>query len=311
MEKTKDNFIMLPTVDFCFKELMQNPKVRKGFIAALLKKRPEEIKETILLPTILRQESKNDKQGILDVRVLLEDGTQMDIEMQVAYFEYWDKRVLFYLGKMYSDQIRKGDSYEKLKKCIHVSILDFEHFPDDKECYRTIRLQDVKTGEEYTDLFELQILELPKLPPDVKSGEDIINWMRFFSGKNQEEFESMAKENEYLDEAYNTLLELSADEQKRLEYETREKALKDYNTQMNSALKRGIKRGEELGQKRGEEIGQKRGEEIGQKRGEEIGEKRGIELTKRIMKLERQGKVFEEISEICQVPIEKVKEILE
>ena len=22
-----DNFIMLPTVDFCFKELMQNPKV--------------------------------------------------------------------------------------------------------------------------------------------------------------------------------------------------------------------------------------------------------------------------------------------
>lgn len=287
MEKTKDNFIMLPTVDFCFKELMQNPKVRKGFIAALLKKRPEEIKETILLPTILRQESKNDKQGILDVRVLLEDGTQMDIEMQVAYFEYWDKRVLFYLGKMYSDQIRKGDSYEKLKKCIHVSILDFEHFPDDKECYRTIRLQDVKTGEEYTDLFELQILELPKLPPDVKSGEDIINWMRFFSGKNQEEFESMAKENEYLDEAYNTLLELSADEQKRLEYETREKALKDYNTQMNSALKRGIKRGEE------------------------IGEKRGIELTKRIMKLERQGKVFEEISEICQVPIEKVKEILE
>lgn len=30
MEKMKDNFIMLPTVDFCFKELMQNPKVRKA-----------------------------------------------------------------------------------------------------------------------------------------------------------------------------------------------------------------------------------------------------------------------------------------
>ena len=34
---------MLPTVDFCFKELMNNPKVRKGFIAAALKIRPEEI----------------------------------------------------------------------------------------------------------------------------------------------------------------------------------------------------------------------------------------------------------------------------
>lgn len=29
-ERTNENFIMLPTVDFCFKELMQNPKVRKG-----------------------------------------------------------------------------------------------------------------------------------------------------------------------------------------------------------------------------------------------------------------------------------------
>ena len=40
---------MLPTVDFCFKGLMNNPKVRKGFIAALLKKDPETIRETVLL----------------------------------------------------------------------------------------------------------------------------------------------------------------------------------------------------------------------------------------------------------------------
>ena len=54
MTQTNNNFIMLPTVDFCFKELMQNEKVRKGFIAALLGRMPEEIQETTLLPTILR-----------------------------------------------------------------------------------------------------------------------------------------------------------------------------------------------------------------------------------------------------------------
>ena len=27
-KRNSENFIMLPTVDFCFKELMQNPKVR-------------------------------------------------------------------------------------------------------------------------------------------------------------------------------------------------------------------------------------------------------------------------------------------
>ena len=36
-----DNFIMLPTVDFCFKELMKNPKVRKGFVGAILGKDPK------------------------------------------------------------------------------------------------------------------------------------------------------------------------------------------------------------------------------------------------------------------------------
>lgn len=42
---------------------------RTGIIAALLGVRPEEIKETRLLPTILRKEYEDDKYGILDVRV--------------------------------------------------------------------------------------------------------------------------------------------------------------------------------------------------------------------------------------------------
>ncbi len=56
MTQTNDNFIMLPTVDICFKGLMSNPKVRQGFIAALLKTEPESVKETILLSTELRSE---------------------------------------------------------------------------------------------------------------------------------------------------------------------------------------------------------------------------------------------------------------
>ena len=63
-ERNDDNFIMLPTVDFCFKGLMNNPKVRKGFIAALLKKNPETIRETVLLPTVLGQEYQDDKLGM-------------------------------------------------------------------------------------------------------------------------------------------------------------------------------------------------------------------------------------------------------
>ena len=148
-ERTNDSFIMLPTVDFCFKELMKNPKVRKGFIAAVLGKEPDAIRNKILLPTELRKETQN------------EDG--------------------------------------------------------------------------------------------------VIRWMRFLGGKKREEFEHMAERDEYIQEAYNELKKLSLDEQKRVEYELREKAVRDYNTQMKSAEKRGIA----LGEKRGIELGEKRGIEKG------------------------------------------------
>ena len=249
--KKNDNFIMLPTVDVCFKGLMYNPKVRKGFIAALLNIDPKTIRETTLLPTILRQDSLNDKLGVLDVRVLMEDGQQIDMKMQVAYFEYWDARILFYLSKIFTGQLKKGDPYENLKKCIHVSILDFIHFSDDEDCYRTISFCDEKTGKKYTDLMEIQILELRKLPNDLTNSSDIINWMRFLGGKSRKEFEHMAKTDEYIEEAYRELGRLSADEQAKLEYEAREKAIRDYNSQMNSALRRGMRKGIEQGMEQG------------------------------------------------------------
>lgn len=109
------NFIMLPTVDFCFKELMQNPKVRQGIISAILNVSPDRIQYTKLMPTILQKEHQDDKFGILDVRVMLKDRTQIDLEMQVALFNFWANRSIFYLSKMYTSQIKSGESYDKLK----------------------------------------------------------------------------------------------------------------------------------------------------------------------------------------------------
>lgn len=241
--KNEDEFLMSPKVDFCFKELMQNEKVRRGIIAALLGKSPEDIENTELLPTILRQEYPDDKYGILDVLVNMKDGTRIDFEMQVLPFEFWTQRLLFYWSKMYVDQIKKGDSYEVLKRCIHVSILDFAHFLDDKEWYHKIGLYDFNTGKVYSDLMELHILELSKLPAEVQNESGVIRWMRFLNGKDRKEFEEMAEKDEYIGEAYELLKNLSADEKKRIEYEYREKSLKDYNSQMVSAERRGRKEG--------------------------------------------------------------------
>ena len=237
----KEDFIMLPTVDFCFKELMQNENVRKGIIAAILNKRPDEIVNTELLPTILRKDSEDDKYGILDVRVQLDNEVQIDFEMQVVYYDFWANRTIYYLSKMYTEQIREGDSYDRLQKCIQVSILAHVLFQEDDECYRRISFCDVKTGKEYTDLMEMHILELPKLPPEQKSETDLMQWMRFLNGKRREDFEKMAKKNSCFEEAYKELDKLSADEKKRLEYEARQKAIRDRDILIKTGENRGRK----------------------------------------------------------------------
>ena len=285
--KTNKDFIMSPKVDVCFAGLMENPKVRRGFCAAILRVPPETIEKTELLPTYLQRDCAEDKLGILDVHIRMADGSRINMEMQVKEYEFWDERILFYLSKMFSGQLKSGEDYENLKKCIHVSILDFIHFPEDKRCCRTLCFCDTKTGEIYNDKMEIQVLELKKLPKKIRKGEELVNWMRFFNGKSKEDFRRMAKESIFLEEAYETLQRLSADDIKRLEYEAREKALRDHNSFVGSA--------------------RRQGEKIGEKRGE----KNGIILAKKVFKLQAQGKTEEEIASECRMDVEKVREILE
>ena len=244
-KKKNDDFLMSPTVDYCFKELLAYPEVRKGFVAAILGKNPEEIEETILMPTILSKDTENGKYGILDVRVRMKNGSQMDLEMQMAPFEFWNNRVIFYLSKMYAEQVKEGDKYKNLKPCIHVSILNFNLFHEDRTCFREIAFCDLTTKLKYTDLLEIYVLELKKLPPEQKEEPLIIKWMRFLAAESREDFEKMAGEDNYINEAYEVLQKLSADERKRLEYEARQKAIRDYDSQMSSSREEGIRIGED------------------------------------------------------------------
>ena len=243
--KAKDNFLMSPKVDYCFKELLAYSEIRKGFIAAILNKDPEEIAETTLMPTILSKDTEDGKYGILDVRVRMKNGSQMDLEMQVAPFEFWNNRVIFYLSKMYAEQVKEGDKYKNLKPCIQVSILNFNLFHEDRTCFREIEFCDLTTKKKYTDLLEIYVLELKKLPPEQKEEPLIIKWMRFLAAESREDFEKMAGEDNYINEAYEVLQKLSADKRKRLEYEARQKEIRDYDSQMSSSREEGSRIGED------------------------------------------------------------------
>lgn len=243
-----NNFIMKPKVDFCFKELMADSEVRKGFIATFLGISPEEIHSTQLVNTHLRKEHPSDKLGILDVCVMLNGMIQIDIEIQIASFSLWPERSLFYLSKLFTGRISEGDSYKALHKCIHIGILDFVLFPELQDFCSCYHFWEDHSRQIYTDKMEIHVLELPKLAKREYPESDLLNWARFLGADCREEMERLADKNEYLEKAYERLNQLSADEEKRMEYLSREMAIRDFNYLMEENLRQGWGKGQAQGE---------------------------------------------------------------
>ena len=258
-----NDFLMKPKIDFAFKEIMANEKARIGFLSAVLKIRPEEIKETRILNTYLQKVHEDDKQGILDVRILMNNDTEIDTEIQLSELKVWADRALFYLSKMYTEQIKQGESYDVFKKCVNISILNFTLFPKEEEFYSRFHIREDTKNFLYTDKMEFHVIELPKLPEEIKeNSSDIELWARFINAERKEELEMIATKNPYIESAYQQLQVISQDKEKRLEYEAREKAIRDYNQCMKEAQKTGWEAGRQTGREEGRIEGEKEGKFI-------------------------------------------------
>ena len=240
-----DNFLMKPKIDFAFKEIMMDAAARTGFLSAVLHLKPEEIRETHILNSHLRKTHGPDKLGILDVRVSLNDDTEIDTEIQLSELKVWADRSLFYLAKMFTEQIESGEDYGVLKKCVSISILDFTLFKKEAEFYSCFHIREDTRHFLYTDKMEFHILELPKLPKRLDGGSsDLELWANFINAERKEEFDMLASKDPYIEKAYEKLQIISQDREKRMEYEAREKAVRDYNQTMLEAEQRGEARGE-------------------------------------------------------------------
>lgn len=146
---------------------------------------------------------------------------------------------------MFVEPLEKGNGYGELGKCIHISILNFELFEEDDEFYSRFHLWEDERKRMYSDKLEIHTLELPKLMKHKYPESILLNWAKFLNAEKKEELEAMAKTNEYIEKAYQELVQLSADKKKRKEYEEREKNLRDYYHQMKYSFLDGIEEGEE------------------------------------------------------------------
>ena len=250
--------IVSPKYDFSFKQLMQNEEVRKYFISDVLGIPAAEIRSVRLASPFLWKRYSGQKQGILDVRVELNDDRMVNIELQIKMLACWDKRSLFYLAKMFTEELLVGEQYHRLKKCICINLLDF-NLDEDPEYHRIYRLRNEK-GQEYSDLFEMHVIELGK---QLKGTEPVDEWIRLMNVRTEEELEMISAKNPGLLEAVKEVKVMSLRKGLRALYEAHLREIRDRNARDAFVREEGRAEGKEEGRAEGKAEGMEVGKAAG------------------------------------------------
>ena len=109
--------------------------------------------------------------------------------------------------------------------------------------------EDKITNKEYPPLFEIAFLELSKGRRLLSGKKDLPLskkdlWILFLTAKNKEVLERMADQNTTFHAAYDRLVNASSDEEFRIQYFNRQKAIRDWNSSINAATRMGEQIGE-------------------------------------------------------------------
>ena len=215
------------TDDYIFKRVFAfegNESVLKDFLEAILRKDIKEV--TIKNPEIIPYE-KDEKRGLLDIKAETDDGTVLDIEMQMEDKKNIEERGTLYLANMITSQLQVGDDYTTLKKSIVIFITNYNFLK--RNSYHSIgKIKFDKTlKEEYVDMgyktedeeaskyIEFHYIELPKYKKKTQSEfTKLDQWMCVFTNRKGEMMLA-EKENKEIKKAMNTLDYISSDPKER------------------------------------------------------------------------------------------------
>jgi len=100
--------------------------------------------------------------------------------MQMFHTTAFEKKVLYYVGKAYVNQLNRGEDYPKLNQVIFLGFLNFHFFKNNPDYVTRHLIVDEKTNEKHFQDFELNFVELPKFekrPEELKDVKD--KWIYF------------------------------------------------------------------------------------------------------------------------------------
>jgi predicted transposase/invertase (TIGR01784 family) len=237
-----------PTNDLVFKMLLlRNPLLLRDMIEAVLDlKQP--IHDLKVQNPEIPKDFPADKGVVLDIRVRLHDGRQIDLEMQSTVPPGTCVRFLYYWAKMFVDSLAKGQDYTLLRPCI--SILWFkEPLLKGSRFHSVFHLSEDESRDCFTKEIEIHVLELPKLHLAAADRQAKLDrWARFLRAQTVVELEDLAREDPIMTTARDTLEELSSDPTAQRLARERETAVLMHRHLMNSSLEHGLRQGRAEGE---------------------------------------------------------------
>jgi predicted transposase/invertase (TIGR01784 family) len=258
-----------PKLDVVFKLLFADERNR-GLLISLLTailEPPEPITGVTVLNPDTPKETVVDKGAILDLRVRLRGGAQINVEMQAARHPGLRQRALFYWARLYTSQIGKGDHYVQLTPALSIFILDFVEL-ETTRYHSHFRLLERHDHTRFSDDLALHVLELPKLPRAAPDPADapVLRWAKFFTA-DPEELELLAMTAPDIHQAKSALERLSSDPAAQELARERELAAWNYEHTLHVARQEAKAEGEARGRAEGEARGRAEGEAKGRAAG--------------------------------------------
>lgn len=228
------------TNDYMFRAVLQsNQKVLRGLICSLLHYSEKEIISMNIMNPIILGEAVESKEIRLDINILLNNRTLINLEMQITNRLNWQNRSVIYLCRSY-DSLTHGQDYSEAKSVVHVGFLNYTLFIEYPEFCATYKLSNVKNHQKYSDNITLNVVNLSRI--DLATEEDkqyhIDEWAAFMKATTWEELRMLASKDEYLNEAAETIFRLSADERIRKRCRDREEYYEDLHNYEMAILDR-------------------------------------------------------------------------
>ena len=149
-----------PRIDLAFKKLFgveENKDLLMSLINSIVSNEDQVIDVTILNPYNV-QNFGDDKLSILDIKAKNRDGKLYNIEMQITDQDDYDKRALYYWGKLYTSQLKKSSRYSELSKAIGIHILNFSCI-DSEKYHNVFVIKEKESNIEYFKDLELHTIE--------------------------------------------------------------------------------------------------------------------------------------------------------